>query len=43
MLGTTYHVDSILVKGTPLHILRVAGENFGLESPLQWALLQVFT
>lgn len=43
MLGTTHHVDSILVKGTPLHILRVAGQNLGLESPLQGALLQVFT
>lgn len=43
MLETTHHVNSILVKGVPLHILRVAGKNLGLESPLQGALLKIFT
>lgn len=43
MVQSTYHVDSILVKGVPLHVLRVAGQNFGLERPLQGALLEVFT
>lgn len=40
---STYHVDSILVKGVPLHVLRVTCQNFWLESPLQRALLEVFT
>lgn len=43
MVQSTYHVDSILIEGIPLHVLRVAGQNFGLERPLQGALLKVFT
>lgn len=43
VLETTHHVNSILVKGIPLHILRVAGENLGLERSLQGALLKIFT
>lgn len=43
MVQSTYHVDSILVEGVPLHVLRVVGQNFGLERPLQGALLKVLT
>lgn len=43
MTKSTYHVDSILVEGVPLHILRIVCQNFGLERPLQGALLKVLT
>lgn len=43
MLEPTHHVNSILVKRVPLHILRVAGKNLRFERPLQGALLKVFT
>lgn len=40
---STYHVDSILIEGVPLQVLRVARQHFGLEGSLQRTLLKVLT